>query len=194
MGSKEFDMIKKIVDSHREVLDLPNQLERQRIQMEKDRLEQVRLNNQAKIDADKIILKNSGVIELFEEIRDSGLVRANDNKSVKFVSVIKKGLFGIKYEETDKILLDFKPAVISNIDDCDTNKSRWNNNLVYVSLMFDIYPTGDRDNPDLHAKEIRIGVIDGKICLLREDSGIPIEPGKLAETVAEAIKNPPIKY
>lgn len=209
--SKEFEKIKGIVTEHRDALRNKlidqEELKQREIQNEKNKKEQAMLVIQAKIDADKIILKNSGVIELLQEIRDSGLVRDSDKKIRKQVPIYKTNIFGKKYIDRyeERVVSEYTPASVyisENIIKPDNLKA----SLVFISLTYNTYyetvKTYGDDSFEHHGCEVRIAVINGKLNLVSRKRGdipendiySPIEPGKLAETIAEAIKNPPFKF
>lgn len=191
--SQEFEEIKNAITAHKNALKTKDDLEKQQEKILTDQAEQNRLATQAKIDADKIILKNSGVIELFQKIADSGLVKSSDNPVYIWEPIYKKGLIGRKYLDhyEKKLISEYTPATIS--------ESENTNDLVSVTLFYDTSfdSKGGDSNTEHHCKKIKIAVLNKKLNLVSgksEDIYTPIEDGKLADTITEAIKHPPIIY
>ncbi len=118
-----------------------------------------------RLEENKVILENSGVRQILEEVRDSGLVKLKLKKDHK--TGLFKRIFGSKIDK-----LDYVPAQI--ID-----------NQMYISLQFD-------ERPD-SLSEIRVAVVEGQLHIAhgynRVDY-IPIQKGDLANAIAECIKNP----
>jgi len=104
-------------------------------QLDKEREIKARLLVQ-ELDEDRKLLEASGVRQIFEEIRDNGLVKLKPNKIFKLGKFSK--LFGDKTVDEK----DYVPARIAD-------------NGIYISLQFDERPDG--------YSEVRIAAINGAI-------------------------------
>ena len=118
-----------------------------------------------RIEEDRVMLENSGVRPIFEEIRDSGLVKLRAKKPSSFGWV--KKLVG--NNETE---LDYVPAVIVD-------------SRIYLSLRFDQRRDG--------CSEVRIAAIRGQLNIAHGYNRVdytPIAEGGLADAIIEGLKNP----
>ena len=152
------------------------------------------------IKRDQEILDNSGVKEIFKEIRDSGLVKASSKPFFEKVPIYKEKLFGglvLDHYENKKVL-DYTPAFIyySDYSTGGIPKNIRNKREVSISLIFDICEAGS-DGIGGGSSEVKIAVKNNQLNLVNygkverfEYGYTPIEDGKLGETIAEAIKNP----
>ena len=121
--SEVFDNIKN------EIIDFRDDLDKKRA-LAAELIEQ-------RVEADRIMLENSGVRPILEEIRDSGLVKLKIKKQYKQLSWIKK-LFGNEETAIDY----YVPAQIVD-------------NQIYLSLRFDERRDG--------CSEVRIAAIGGRL-------------------------------
>ncbi len=120
---------------------------------------------QEQVEEDKKILDKSGVKQIFEEIRDSGLVK------LKSIDKSKQGLFKKMFSISDNDL-DYVPAEI--ID-----------NRFSISLRFDEHADG--------CSEVRIAVIRGELNIAHGYNRVdytPIGKESLADAIVEGLKNP----
>lgn len=189
--SKEFDQINNIVLP----LNQEIQLRKRNQEAKKNDLECFYQG----IKEDEAILNRYGVKSIFEEIRDSGLVKWDDKPVYKKEPIYIEKFFGGKiidhYEE--KKISDYAPARIQENDHKDVNKYNMRDKReVSLSLTFYGKLFDDKQSCSTHYSEIKIVVHEGKLNIVGYKnfrySYTPIEEGKLIETIAEAIKNPPI--
>ncbi|MFZ2125864.1 MAG: hypothetical protein WA087_04075 [Candidatus Saccharimonadales bacterium] len=120
---------------------------------------------------DRAILQKSGVKEIFEEIRRSGLVKLKPNVESKKRGFFA-GLFSDEPENDTKNQLDYVPAEI--ID-----------NGYSISLRFDELPNG--------CSEVRIAVINGALNIAHGYNRVdytPVEKGDITGAIIDGLKNP----
>lgn len=118
---------------------------------------------QEQVEDDKKVLEKSGVKEIFEEIRDSGLVKLRE------VDRSKKGFFRKLFYDDEK---EYVPAEIVD-------------NKFSISLRFDEHADG--------CSEVRIAVIRGELNIAHGYNRVdytPIGKGNLADAIIEGLKNP----
>lgn len=142
--TKEFENFKNILGQKQNELEIQARNDQKakddetvRKQAE-DRQKQIESNQRAA--ENKRILENSGVVKLFEEIRDSGIVKNSEDPIYRTeeetIPIYKEGFFGCKkllhYERKKHQIkiADFAPATIS-----------WGEENRYISLSFN---TGDK--------------------------------------------------
>lgn len=205
MSSKEFEQLQKIINPppipEDEVAIRNRALEQ--INEQNAMNEKVKENLKSIID-DESILEKSGIESLFTEISDSDLVRYSSEPMFEGgVQGFKRGFLGIEtfgYIEKRKIK-EYQPAKVwkcdlkSDIEEVLDYNS--NSGKVFISLIFNYHI----DYPDMDRfSEVRVAVVNNKLNLVQEGDWYdksykytPIEDGKLIETIAGAIKNPPIK-
>ncbi|NTW61315.1 hypothetical protein HGB24_01330 [Candidatus Saccharibacteria bacterium] len=155
--SQVFDRI------HKEISDYKKDQEKRR-EIAKKSIEEA-------LAEDRAILNKSGVKEIFEEIRKSGLVKLRSERQGK-----KTGFWAKLFSEDEAYAkpseLDYVPAEI--ID-----------NGYSISLRFDEGPDG--------CSEIRIAVIGGELNVAHGYNRVdytPIGPGEIADAIVDSIKNP----
>ena len=161
--SEEFEKIKNEVNGFLKIAE-------NKIESEKKSVEE-------RIKKEELILEKSGIRQLFEEIRDSGLVKG-DKKTVDELEYRK--IFPGSYEEN----LDYHQAHIVLF--------RLKNNNVYHACLSLEYSSESY----IHYA-IKIAVIEEDLCLREwpydgsnEYLLTPIKEGELATTIARALKNP----
>jgi hypothetical protein len=118
------------------------------------------------LDEDRKLLEASGVRQIFEEIRDNGLVKLRPKKIFKLGKFSK--LFGKKTVEEK----DYAPARIVD-------------NGIYISLQFDERSDG--------YSEVRIAAINGVVNVGHGYNRVDykaVENGKIKEAVIDGLKNP----
>jgi len=204
MASKEFEQIKELVDLSRQEEDI---MVRNRELEEKRKYDAKVEVILKKIKEDELILEKSGIKSLFEEIRDSGLVKYNNESVYKEVPIYKQKIFGGKildHYENRKIK-DYTPAHIYQSDPKSGLQNilhtDYKDGVVNISLVFDYSEQKRGDlGPDTYYSEIMVAVVNNKLNLVDDGEKhgssyhyTPIEDGKLLETIAKAIKNPPIQ-
>ncbi|MDD4785509.1 MAG: hypothetical protein PHH12_03615 [Candidatus Shapirobacteria bacterium] len=119
--TKEFENIQKTVVSKRIELDTITRISQQNKEIEeRNKKEQERANSEKRAIENRKIFEEAGVVKLFEEIRDSGLVKCNDKPIYGKESIYKKKLFGGKEQVGTKIvkLADYIPAKINWGEEC----------------------------------------------------------------------------
>lgn len=188
------EMSKEDLNRIKQIIDASNQNDLQLANAEKakwEEAERIRINAyNEKIKADQIVLDNSGIKNLFIELRDSGFVKKNNSPVYEKVPVYKKRFFGGEefdhYEE--RKVADYEPAIIKEGPSS-------------ISLEFNYSTSYYGDGMYMtNYSEVTVVVKDGKLQLKHHqitpplqrdyDFYTPIEDGKLIETVAEAIRNP----
>ena len=146
---------------------------------------------QKRIERDKSILKNTGVIELFEEIRDKGLLYSR----LKTAEELKERPFFFPSPE-DR--LDYIPANVCidvNHHNLRGGADVKDDTIIHASLEFgDIHMGGD-DMRRIAYNVVRVAVVGDGICLVSRNENYeyeyaPIQDGKLVDAVSKGIKNP----
>jgi hypothetical protein len=157
MSSQIFDTI------HHEITSYQKQLE--------ERRKVARKSVEETLAEDRAIMQKSGVKEIFEEIRRSGLVKLKPTIERK-----KRGFFADLFaddsDEENKKQLDYVPAEI--ID-----------NGYSISLRFDELPNG--------CSEVRIAVINGALNIAHGYNRVdytPVEKGDITGAIIDGLKNP----
>jgi len=158
--TKEFEKIKQVIEPFNQEI----QTRRQKEEVEKQEMEKQKWEDFYRgIEKDNEILNKSGVKEIFKEIKNNGLL-----ESESYIHESDHNTGGI----------------IHNIG---------HKREVSVSLIFDICEGGS-DGVGSSSKEVKIAVKDGQLNLVKHpefnDVYTPIKEDELAQTVAEAIKNP----
>lgn len=118
------------------------------------------------LDEDRRLLEASSVRQIFEEIRDNGLVKLRTKKTRKLGKLSE--LFGKK-------VIDGKDYIPARIFD----------NGIYISLQFDERPDG--------YSEVRIAAINGVLNVAHGYNRVDymaVENGKIKEAIIEGLKNP----
>jgi hypothetical protein len=116
--SIELDQIKKAVADRQQELDTAarnKRLEDEKKQAEENRKkEQKACESQKRSDQNREVFKSVGIIKLFEEIKNSGIVKAKNEPQYKQVPKYRESIFGKRTqvgEERVKIS-DYEPARI----------------------------------------------------------------------------------
>lgn len=180
--SKEFDYIKNEFGSHQQ-----NQENQRSLEL---------TNLRQRIERDKKILEQSGVIELFKEIRDGKLVILHNN-----TRRIEKFFGGERLER----LPDTPARIVLSENNIDQNYlfgntlSNKNKETVSVLLDFNEFNSGEM-NAYKTFSEVKILVSQGKLNLVLPNNGhtspyddsniFEIKEGELSSTIANALKNP----
>jgi len=172
--NERFESIKKEVAEFRGKLEYENKIEAELIH--------------ERIEKDKDLLETLGVLELFEEIRDKGLVKSR-LKTTEELS--RRPIFFASREDK----LDYIPARICRGVNCHNigrSDIAEDDVLVHASLEFDDMIVGSSRCYSV----VRIAVVGEGLSLVSynqetyEQEYTPIAEGKLAEAVVEGIKNP----
>lgn len=197
--SKEFERIQRSVLSSRE--EKLNLLKNE--EFKKKQEHDIKVNKLLQeIKKNELVLEESGVRSIFEEIRDSGLVKYDSGPIIEQRAVFRRrGFFvGEEFDHYENIKIkDYEPAHIeqtnpkSHPDEVLRSDSDNRKGQVSISLIYDHYETGG-EYPTSFDKRICIAAYEGKLNMVSRD-GIkyhysPIEEGKLIETIIEEIKNP----
>jgi hypothetical protein len=168
---------------------IQSEITRHRNNLEKEKELSEKLEKE-KIENDISILEKSGVIGLFEEIRDSGLVISRLKTEAELKQMNKFKFFGRAEKK-----IDYIPAKIVL---CTPNKI---DNEVSASLEFNHIGWQDDYTTHIDHEEIRIVVVGGELYWaspcehtvgIRQHKYdcILIQKGKLTETIIEGIKHP----
>lgn len=201
--SREFDQIKGNVLAQRETEKIASEEQETKARelhtLWEEKCHAERAEIATRNEVDKRILIESGVMSLFEEIKNSGLLKNN----IKIEDVYRKvSLFGGEKLFSEHVpgstyvgerLIEQLPSIEINVDD-------YNSNGVCVRLMF-----GGSIRRDVVGsyglssyKYIEVAVRDGALNILRRKSKdndyfgeyVPIREGELVSTITEAIQNP----
>lgn len=173
----EFEKIKQAVTSKRMDLDTMVRVNQQnednkRRQEEYKRKEEISEIEKKAIE-NKKIFENAGVVKLFEEIRDSGIIKYNNDPLYSKGYSVKTGLFGNKNKWIDgKEIMPYHPAEIrwgklNFYGDCDCS---------HISLTFnDIPGFCDSDGRELggSADVINLDILSNKKIGILEFVGDP---------------------
>jgi len=150
--SQILDEIKTEVNNYRKEIDIKREREAALLEQ--------------KIEADRVLLENSGIKQIFEEVRDSGLIKLR-SKNIR-----ERGwLYKILHKDQENEL-DYIPAEIVD-------------NSIYISLRFDEGRNG--------CSEVRIAAIGGRLNIAHGYNRVdytPIEDNELAQAIIDGIKNP----
>ena len=201
--SREFDVIKGNVLAQREAVRITSEEQeikaRESHTLLEERCRAERTEIAARNEADKRILVESGVMSLFEEIKNSGLLKNN----TKTEDVYRKvSLFG-----GEKLFSEHVPGstyveekLIEQLPSIEINADDYNSNRVCVKLMFG--GSIRRNVIGLYGlssyKYIEVAVRDGTLNILKGKIGdngyfeeyVPIGEGELVSVITEAIQNP----
>lgn len=138
--SKEFDQIKQAVNNRKNELDTQKRFdeliereknERLNIEWEKKEKEGERI----KVENRKV-LEDSGVVKLFEEIRDSGLVKKGDKPLYEDQPAYRETLFGgRKFVGNKRVkVCEYTPAEIVWSSDCSAISLLFNEDSYYDGM------------------------------------------------------------
>jgi hypothetical protein len=166
---------------------ISNEISKHRSNIENERNNTIEANK-ARIEKEKQLLYDSGVISLMQEIVDAGLVKWSD----KPVTKKEKLFFG---GEKDVVVSNYTPAKIF-LSNPDPNPSSFSKKEVFVSLEFNYeYDYDSTDNCDA----VKISVTDNELYLVSpcqhtqkhyDGDYTLIKEDEIAESIVKGIKYP----
>jgi len=203
--TKEFEKIKSEVEKFRNDVEI-----QQRKREENDRQEKQQSFIKVEIERKKAMskLEQSGIKRLFEEIRDSGLVKLNNKPAYKTIPVYRQKFFGGQVFDHDEYQKqsDYTPAYITEGVFYEENHNEY---FACVAISFDEreYDAGEGDFGHDYS-QIRIGFLGNQLCLCQHEERPnsyrsylpperkvvykPIEINALETILIESIKKPPL--
>lgn len=146
--SKEFDQIKQVINNRKQEQDTAQrnrqlEAERKRAEEERQKKQEEHESMQRSIE-NKKILESTGIVRLFEEIRDSGIVKSKDEPIYEIVPRYRTIFFGEKVQDgTVSVKIgDYEPARIIWGEECQIvtlafNISEWSGDKYSYGYYYD---------------------------------------------------------
>ena len=190
--TKEFEIVQKIVlEAEQRKITEQKALTDKKSQEQK-KLKQV-LEKEKRTNNNGQILKNSGVVKLFQEIIDSGLVKMKNEPCYENRPILRDTIFGKRYFTGKKRvkISDYEPAIIKWGEECQSvslvfNRrvercyigscyDEWHTEVSYDSCTFVVLPSGG------------IGLDKGKNNIDSKSEYVEIKIEEIPQIVSEAL-------